>query len=55
MQDRFATKEDAISLALDLRTRLRELAKEQPGNSTSGRTEWTRAVWNYFDKEYRAR
>jgi hypothetical protein len=52
MISRAATHEDAIALAKDMASALPNLAKKNPATRT-GRTEWTRAIWRYFDEQFR--
>jgi hypothetical protein len=49
MQSRLATREDAVAIGRQLRKQLPALSKVQD-STTSGRTEYTRAIWNYFDQ-----
>jgi len=54
MLNRPATRQHAISLAIHMRDELPRLVEKEPGPDTpSGRTKWTRAVWQYFDEHYR--
>ncbi|HZL27491.1 MAG TPA: hypothetical protein VFC39_13280 [Acidobacteriaceae bacterium] len=51
MLNRSVTRQDAVQLAVDMRLRLPEMAKKHPATD-SGRSEYTRAIWNYFDENF---
>jgi len=53
MHKRLANRSDAESLARHMRDTLPGLADKERPKTASGRTEWTRAVWQYFDSHYR--
>ena len=49
MQDRLATREDVLAIGRRMQAQLPALSEVQD-STTSGRTEYTRAIWNYFDQ-----
>jgi hypothetical protein len=49
MQNLLATRENVIDIGRQMRAKLPGLAKRYPPTA-SGRSEWTRAVWSYFQE-----